>query len=326
MRREFITLLGGAAASWPLASRAQQPAIPVIGVLHSAAPATFVRFIDAFRSGLREKGFIEGQTVRIEQRWADGQYDRLPALAADLVLAKVAVIAAMGGEGPALAAKGATATIPIIFLSGGDPVKLGLVASLNRPSVNVTGINQFTTSLESKRFGLLHETVPNANPIAVLLNSTRAVSEVQTAEVRQAAARLGLGVVLCNAASQTELEAAFVVLARQRIAALQVAADPFFFSSRQEITGLAERYEVPAMYEFRQFTEVGGLMSYGTDLIESYRLAGIYAGRVLNGEVPADLPVLQPTKFELVINLKTAKALGLTIPPSVLAIADEVIE
>jgi putative ABC transport system substrate-binding protein len=325
-RRKFMALLAGAAAARPFAARAQKSAVPVIGVLHSAAPATFIHFVNAFRSGLKEKGFIEDQTVRIEQRWAEGQYDRLPALAADLVKAKVEVIAAMGGEGPALAAKGATATIPIIFLSGGDPVKLGLVASLNKPSANVTGINQFTTALESKRFGLLHEMVPNANPIAVLLNSTRAVSEVQTAEVRRAAARLGLGIVLCNAASQTELETAFLVLAGQRISALQVAADPFFFSRRHEITALAERYRVPALYEFRQFTDVGGLMSYGTDLAESYRLAGIYTGRVLKGETPAELPVLQPTKFELVINLKTAKALDLTIPPGVLAIADEVIE
>jgi putative ABC transport system substrate-binding protein len=325
-RREFITLLGGAAAAWPLVAHAQQPPMPMIGLLHSGSAAAFGRHITAFREGLRQDGYVESQNIVIEQRWADGHYDRLPALAADLVQRGVAVIATMGGEGPVLAAKAATTTIPVTFVIGSDPVQLGLVASFNRPGSNITGIVQLTTALESKRLGLLYEMVTKVDTIAVLVNPTRSIIDAQLAEVREAAARLGVKVVILRAKSEAELEDAFAPLAKQRIGALLVAADPFFFSVRRQLVTLVARHKVPAIYEWRDFPDAGGLMSYGTDLADSYRQNGIYVGRILKGEKPADLPVQQSTKFELVINLKTAKALGLTVPPQLLSRADEVIE
>jgi putative ABC transport system substrate-binding protein len=325
-RREFITLLGGAAAAWPITARAQQSALPVIGLLHSGSAATFGRLVTAFREGLRRNGYVESQNILIEQRWADGHYDRLPALAADLVQRRVAVIATMGGEGPAIAAKAATTSIPVTFVLGSDPVQLGLVASLNRPGSNITGIVQFTTALESKRLGLLHEMITKVDTIAVLVNPTRSIADAQLAEVREATARLGVKVIILRAKSEAEFEDAFAPLAKQRIGALLVAADPFFFSVRRQLVTLVARHKVPAMYEWRDFPDAGGLMSYGTDLADAYRQNGIYVGRILKGEKPADLPVQQSTKFELVINLKTAKALGLTVPPQIVARADEVIE
>jgi putative tryptophan/tyrosine transport system substrate-binding protein len=324
-RRDFISLIGGAAAL-PLAARAQQPAMPVVGFLHSGSAVAFERLVTAFREGLRQNGYVESQNIAIEQRWADGHYDRLPALAADLVQRRVVVIATGGGEASALAAKAATTTIPVTFVLGSDPVKLGLVASLNRPGSNATGIVQFTTALESKRLGLLHEMVPKIDTIAVLVNPTRSIADAQFAEVREATARLGVKHIILRAKSEDEFEAAFAPLAKQRVGALLVAADPLFFSVRGQLVALVARYKVPAMYEWRDFPAAGGLMSYGTDLADSYRQNGIYVGRILKGEKPADLPVVQSAKFELVINLKTAKALGLTVPPQLLSRADEVIE
>jgi ABC-type uncharacterized transport system substrate-binding protein len=325
-RREFIALLGGAAASWPVATHAQQPAMPVIGFLHSASPAAFGRLVAAFREGLKETGYVEGENIAIEQRWAEGHYDRLPALADDLVQRRVAVIATMGGEGPARAARAATSTIPVTFVLGSDPVQLGLVGSLGRPGGNVTGVVQFTTALESKRLGLLHEMIPQADPIAALVNPTRSVGDAQRAEIEEAAARLGIKVAILTAQSEPELEVALATLTAQQVGALLVAADPFFFSRRQQLVELVARHKVPAMYEFRDFPVSGGLMSYGTDLANAYRENGVYVGRILRGAKPSDLPVMQSTRFEFVINLKAAKALGLSVPNSMQLLADEVIE
>jgi putative ABC transport system substrate-binding protein len=325
-RREFMTLLGGAVAAWPLAARAQQSTMPVIGFLHSASPGPFQRLAAAFREGLKEKGYVEDRNITIEQRWSEGEYDRLPALAAELVGQGVAVLATMGGEGPALAAKAATSTIPVVFVSGGDPVKLGLVASINRPGGNVTGINQFTTSLEKKRLGLLHDLVPRADPIAVLINPSRSVASRQRAEIAEAAAQLGVKTLILTATREAEFEPAFAAIAEQRIGGLLCAADPFFFSRRAALVALAARHRVPAIFEFRDFADAGGLMTYGTDLADSYRQCGIYVGRVLKGERPSELPVMQSTKFEMVINLKTARKLGLEVPANLLTLADEVIE
>jgi putative ABC transport system substrate-binding protein len=326
-RREFITLLvGSSVAGWPLTARAQQSAMPVVGFLHSASPESFQRLAAAFREGLREKGYVEGQNIAIEQRWAEGEYDRLPALAAELVGRGVAVLATMGGEGPALAAKAATSTIPVVFVSGGDPVKLGLVAGINRPGGNVTGINQFTSSLEKKRLGLLHDLVPRADLIAVLINPSRSVANLQRAEIAEAAAQLGVKTLILTATREAEFDPAFATIAVQRIGALLCAADPFFFSRRAALVALCVRYGVPAIFEFRDFVDAGGLMSYGTDLADSYRQCGIYVGRLLKGERPSELPVVQSTKFEMVINLKTARKLGLEVPADLLTLADEVIE
>jgi putative ABC transport system substrate-binding protein len=327
-RRELITLLGGAAAAvcWPRPAPAQPVGIPLIGFLHSASPGPFRRLSAAFREGLKERGFVEGQTVAIEQRWAEGQYDRLPALAAELVARGVLVLATMGGEGPALAAKAATTTTPVLFVSGGDPVKLGLVASINRPGGNVTGINQFTTLLEKKRLGLLHDLVPGADPIAALVNPTRWVGSSQRAEIREAAAQLGVRVEIFEAVREVDFAPAFAAIAAQRIGALLCAADPFFFSRREALVELAARYRLPTVFEFRDFVDAGGLMSYGTNLADSYRQCGVYAGRLLKGEKPSDLPVMQSTKFEMVINLKTAKTLGIEVPANLATLADEVIE
>jgi putative tryptophan/tyrosine transport system substrate-binding protein len=322
-RRQFITLLFGAAA-WPLAARAQQ--VPMVGFLSIASAAPFAHLVTGFRRGLHEAGFVESRNVAVEYLWAEGRYDRLPALAADLVRRQVAVIVTSGGENPSIAAKAATTTIPIVFNVGSDPVKIGLVASLARPGGNATGVNIFTAELSEKRIGLLHDTIPAAASVAVLVNPNFAPAVANAQEAEAAARRVGKDVVIFNAGSQSEIDTAFAQMAQPRPGALLVAADPFFNSRREQIVALAERYAIPAMYEWREFAEAGGLMSYGTSLVEAYRLQGIYTGRILKGEKPADLPVVQLSKFELVINLKTAKALRLAIPPGVLAIADEVIE
>jgi putative ABC transport system substrate-binding protein len=325
-RRKFITLIGGAAAAWSLAARAQQPEVPVVGWLNAKSPDDTAHLVAAFRRGLGEAGFIEGQNVMIEYRWALGQYDRLPAMAAELVRRPVTVLASAGGEPAALAAKAATSTIPIVFIIGGDPVKQGLAASFNRPGGNSTGISVLTSTLEPKRLGLLRELVPRAETIGVLMNPNYPQFESQLRDVQEAAHAINLQIHVLRASTDREIDAAFETVAQRRIPALSVAADPFFDTRRDKLVVLAARHAVPTMYHFREFAAAGGLVSYGFDNSDAYRLLGVYTGRMLKGAKPADLPVLQPTKFELVINLKTAKAIGLTIPEAFLLRADEVIE
>jgi putative ABC transport system substrate-binding protein len=300
--------------------------MPVIGFVSARSPDDSAHLVAAFRRGLGEHGFVEGQTVTVEYRWAHGQYDRLPQLAAELARRPVAVLVSTGGEPAALAAKAATTTIPIVFAVGGDPVREGLVASYNRPGGNATGISGLTNTLEAKRLGLLHELVPEATTVGVLLNPNFPQFDNQLKEAKQAGEALRLEMHILRANTDSELEGAFATVPQRRIAALAVAADPFFDTRRDKLAGLAARYRVPTMYQFREYAEVGGLMSYGINFADVYREAGVYAGRILKGAKPEDLPVLQPTKFELVINLTTAKTLGLTIPPTLLARADEVIE
>jgi putative ABC transport system substrate-binding protein len=323
-RREFVTLLGGTAA-WPLAARAQQPAIPMIGFLNNGSPDAFAHLTRSFRQGLGETGYVEDQNVAVDYRWAEGQYDRLPAQAGELVRRQVVVIFA-GGPPAAKAAKAATATIPIVFTTGEDPVKLGLVASLNRPGGNATGVSVVTAELEAKRLGLLHELVPTAAVIASLVNPSYPGTDAQVTSEREAARTLGHELLILTASREVEIDAAFATLVQRGVRALFVGADPFFNTRRDQLVTLTARYAVPAIYPWREATVGGGLMSYGASFSDGYRQAGVYVGRVLKGDKPADLPVVQSAKFELVINMKTAKTLSLTIPPGVLAIADEVIE
>ena len=325
-RREFITLLGGAAAAWPLAARAQQQPMPVVGFLSSRSPNESASAVAAFRQSLGEAGYIEGKNLAIAFRWAQGQYDRLPALATDLARRQVTAIFATGGNPPAFAAKAATATIPIVFLTGSDPVKFGLVASLNRPGGNITGVTLFTSLLVAKRLELLHELVPTATTIAILVNPNNSNAEPDTKVAQTAARSLGQQLVVLSASSESDIDAAFATLVRQRANALLVNTDAFFLTRRNQFVRLAARHSVPTIHDLREFTAAGGLVSYGTNLPAAYRQAGTYVGKILNGEQPANLPVIQPTEFDLVINLKTAKALGLEVPPTLLATADEVIE
>jgi putative ABC transport system substrate-binding protein len=323
-RRDFITLLGGATAAWPLVARAQQP-MPVIGFLSTRSQGESASAVAAFHRGLSETGYVENRNVAVEYRWSDNQSDRLPALATDLAMRRVVVIATGGGPTSASAAKAATATIPIVFVSGEDPVKFGLVASLDRPGGNLTGISFLATALGAKRLNLIRELLP-AKMIAFLVNPKNPETEGQTLDLQVAASTVGQQVIVLQATSDGELESAFANLVAQGANAVIVSSDPFLLSHRKEITAVAAHHRVPACYAWREAVMDGGLMSYGTNIPDAYRQAGIYTGRILKGAKPADLPVMQPIKFELVINLKTAKALGLDVPPTLLATADEVIE
>jgi len=325
-RREFITLLGGAAITWPIAARAQQPAMPVIGFLNNTSPEANADLLRAFRQGLKETGFVEGENVAVDYRWADNQLDRLPALATDLAHRRVAVIVTTGGNTAASAAKAATTTIPIAFVVGEDPVRVGLVASLARPGGNLTGINFLTAELGAKRLGLLRELMPAATRVAVLVNPVGPNAETTVKDVEPAGRATGLQIQFLNASTSGEINSAFATIVRERPDTLLVAADPFFTSRRSQMVQLAAHHSVPAIYSGRQFPEIGGLMSYGASLTDALRQVGVYAGRILKGAKPVDLPVVQSTKFELVINTETARMLGLEIPPALLARADEVIE
>jgi putative tryptophan/tyrosine transport system substrate-binding protein len=325
-RRQFIFALGGAAAAWPLAAGAQQPAMPVIGFLNSRSPGESAHVVAAFHQGLKEAGHVDGQNVAIAYRWADGQYDRLPALAADLVGLNVEVICAAGGGVSAIAAKAATSAIPIVFVVGDlDPVNSGLVASLNRPGGNITGISPFTAVLAAKRLQLLYEMVPNASVVAVLTNPNNPSTVSELRDIQDAADTLKLRLRILDATTERDFDIAFAILVQEHISALLVGADNFFTSKRDLLIKLAARHAVPAIWYYRYFVVGGGLVSYGPSLEDAYRQAGIYTGRILKGEKPADMPVLQPTKFELVINLRTAKSLDLHVPDKLLALADEVI-
>jgi ABC-type uncharacterized transport system substrate-binding protein len=323
-RRDVLTLLGGTAAAWPLAARAQQPAMPVIGFLNGQSPGPFAHLLAGFHRGLNQTGFVEGRTVAIEYRWADGHMDRMIALAAELVRLRVAVIVATGGAHHV--AKAATTTIPIVCTIGADPVRDGLVASINRPGGNLTGASVFSAELEAKRLELLIELVPKATLIGLLLDPNFSETHVQAAQTEAAARTLGRQIRLVTATSESEIEAAFSALVEARAGAVAVAGNPFLNSRRRQVVALAERHAIPAIYEYREAPDIGGLMSYGPSVPDVYRQVGVYAGQILNGEKPSDLPIVQPTKFDLVINLKTAKALGLTVPLIMQMIADEVIE
>jgi putative ABC transport system substrate-binding protein len=324
-RREFIGLLGGAAA-WPLSARAQQPAMPVVGYLHSGSQELNVALVAAFRKGLSETGYVEGQNAAIEFRWAAGQVDRLPEMAADLVRQRVAVIATPASTPAALAAKAATSTIPIVFATGGDPVALGLVKSLNRPGGNVTGISFQTVELVGKGLSLLRELAPQAKRFVALVNPNFVLADAVVTALQASAGTLGLPVEILHASTVKEIDAAFAKLAQQPGSALLISPDPFFTGRRAQLATLAARHAIPTIYNMREFAESGGLMSYGPSFPNVYQQTGIYTGRVLKGEKPADLPVQQPTKFDLVINLTTARAIGITVPNTLLALADEVIE
>jgi ABC-type uncharacterized transport system substrate-binding protein len=324
-RREFIRLLGGATA-WPILVRAQTPGMPVIGFLNPASPGSFAPFVSAFHQGLKEAGYVEGQNVAVEYSWAHGQYDRLPMLASELVARRVTVIAATGGDVSALAAKAATTTIPIVFDTSSDPVEVGLVASLNRPGGNLTGVSILTVELVPKRLELLCEVVPTATVIGLLVNPMRTSAGSETRGMQSAVSALGRRSVVLNASSERDLSVAFATLGQQQVDALVVNGDNLFISLRDQLAALSARYAVPTMYGDRQYVVAGGFMSYNSSLTNTYRQVGVYTGKILKGEKPADLPIQQPTKLELVINLKTAKTLGLTVPPTLLARADEVIE
>jgi putative ABC transport system substrate-binding protein len=325
-RRDFLSALGGAAASWPLGARAQQAALPVIGFMSGRSAPDSVHLVAAFREGLSEAGFVDGQNVVIEFRWANGQYDRLPALAAELVSRPVSVLLGVGGDPSAIAAKRATSTIPIVFGMGGDPVKAGLVDSFNRPGGNVTGYTLLTSEMESKRVGLLRELVPGVALVGVLLNPKFPPGAQQSQQIQDAARTVGQKLVMATASSDEELSAALALLLRERINALLVAADPYFDTRAQRIIAFAVQNRLPAIYHFREYAAAGGLISYGPRVTDGYRQAGNYTGQILKGAKPGNLPVLQPTKFEMVINLKTAAALNLALPNSIQLLADEVIE
>jgi putative ABC transport system substrate-binding protein len=324
-RREFIALLGSAVGVCPLIARAQQPTMPVVGFLSPSGSATLRQQIAALKEGLKQSGYIEGQSVTLESRFGEGQFDRLPALASDLVRRRVSVIVASSSAG-VRAAKQTTTTVPIVFSIGEDPVKLGFVASLNRPGGNITGVYQFTAGLEAKRLGLLHEMIPNAKTVAVLINPNYPAAEAQLRDVQEAASGLSIQLIVLRANAEKDFEPAFATLVQQKAGSLLVCGSPFFNVRRQQLAVRAARHAVPAIYEWRDYATAGGLMSYGTDLADAYHQAGVYAGRILKGEKPADLPVVQLAKFEFVINLSTAKALGIQVPPNLAARADEIIE
>jgi len=325
-RRAFISFLSGAAAAWPLAARAQQRAFPVIGLLSSRSPPVDMPLIAIMRQALNETGFVEGQNVTLDYRWAEGQYDRLAGLAADLVRQQVAVIVTIGGDAPALAAKAGTATIPIVFATGSDPVRTGLVTNLHRPDGNITGVSTFFAETEPKRLELLRELRPHATTTAVLVNPNEPSIEIRVSDIQTAARSVGQEITILNASTIRDIDAAFARLAQMRADALLVAGDPFFFNRAAQLVVLAARHAIPSLYSRREFEAAGGLMSYGSTFNDIYRLVGVYAARILKGEKPGDLPIQLATKFELVINLSTARALGLEIPPTLLARADEVIE
>jgi putative tryptophan/tyrosine transport system substrate-binding protein len=325
-RRQFITLLGGAAAAWPLAARTQQAAMPVIGFLHGGAANTFALQVGGFQIGLKDAGFVEGQNLVIEYRWGEEHPARLPAMAADLVRRRVAVIVAAGGTNSIRVAKAATTAIPIVFSTGSDPVRLGLVTSLARPSGNATGVSFFSADLVAKGMGLLTQIAPRARIVALLFNPNIPDSSRQPADAREAARALGLELVVLNASSDADIDQAFATLLQRRAGALVIGADPFFGSRIDRLAELTQRHRIPATYFRREFPDAGGLMSYGTSITDAYRQVGIYSARILKGDKPADLPVMLSTKFEFVVNLKTAKALGLEVPAGVSAMADEVIE
>jgi putative ABC transport system substrate-binding protein len=325
-RREFIALIGGAAVAWPLAARAQQPAMPVVGILASVSPAPYAGFIEAIKQGLRETGYVEGRNVAIEYRWAEGHYDRLPWQATELVDRGVAVIILVGGGPTIRAAKAATSTIPIVFTMGEDPVKAGAVTALNRPGGNLTGVSLLTLAMEAKRLQLLHELAPNVPVVAIIVNPNNPQADAQLNELQAAARTLGLKVHVFKASSPSEIEAAFADLMQRSAGALLMAADAFFNTRKEQFVVLSARYALPAVFPYREFPAAGGLMSYGPSLADAYRQAGIYTARILKGEAPAEMPVQQAVKIELVVNLQTARALGLTVPLPLLGRADEVIE